>query len=134
MARDLVPLKKPASGPLHPLIYAGIAALLLLFVVSAFDFADGGYADYILAAVTGFFIVAMTIPFVSWRVWRRHGGATTGGRSEGLRDWTAGECDVWQSRLRGREAAIQTLLPISAVAFGLTAIGIVMLLIEYDAL
>ena len=45
-----------------------------------------------------------------------------------LRDWTTGDFAVWGSRLYGTDAAIDMLLPLAAVAFGLTALGIVFLI------
>jgi hypothetical protein len=44
-----------------------------------------------------------------------------------FKDWKAGDFAVWGSRLRASHAAIDVLLPLAAVAFGLTAIGIVFL-------
>jgi len=132
MGRNLIVREPPVSDQLHPLIFAGIGALLVVFVLSAVAaFATSGYADYLLVVVAGFFVVAMTIPWLLWRVWRRYSGERL--KSEPLREWSAGECDTWQCRLSAREAAVQTLLPIAAVSFGLTAIAIVMLLVEHNA-
>jgi hypothetical protein len=50
-----------------------------------------------------------------------------------FRDWRAGDFAVWGARLRGSDAAIDMLLPLAAVAFGLTAIGIVFLICAYTA-
>jgi hypothetical protein len=47
-----------------------------------------------------------------------------------FRDWRSGEFAVWQARLRGLHAAIDILLPLAAVAFGLTAIGIVFAIVS----
>jgi hypothetical protein len=133
MTRNPTPIELPVSNQLHPLIYAGMAMLVALFVVSAFVFADGGYADYLLAVVTGFFIIVMAIPLILWRVWRGHGGQRIAD-GETLREWSAGECDTWQSRLPAREAAVMSLLPIAAVSFGMAAIGIVLLLVEHNVI
>ena len=51
-----------SSSWFPPYIYALIAALVLLFVISAFAFGDADYTDYLLAVVVGFFAVAMGIP------------------------------------------------------------------------
>ena len=45
-----------------------------------------------------------------------------------FRDWRGGDVEVWGSKLRSTHAAIDVLLPLMAVAFGLTAIGIVFLI------
>ena len=68
--------------------------------------------------------------FVIWLTWRNQTHARHG-KTGSLRDWFAGECQTWQCRLTGREAATQVLLPIAAVAFGMLAIGIVLLLVEH---
>jgi hypothetical protein len=43
------------------------------------------------------------------------------------RDWKTGDFAVWGSKLRGAHA-IDMLLPLAAVAFGLTALGIVFMI------
>jgi hypothetical protein len=43
-------------------------------------------------------------------------------------DWKVGEFAVWGSKLRSTDAAIDMLLPLAAVAFGLVALGIVFLI------
>lgn len=132
MSREFVPVQPRVSDQLHPAIYVIIAGLMLLFVVSAFAaFADTGYADYLVAVVAVSFVIAMGLPYLLWRAWR----SRIGGRqivAETLRDWSAGECDMWQCRIRGRDAAIQALPPIAVVAVGLSAIGIVLLLVAHQ--
>lgn len=131
MARDLVQRAPAPSDHLHPMVYVAIVVLVLIFTASAFlAFSDRGDAGYLLVVVTGFFTIAVAIPYLLWRVWLKHAGATPGAE-ESLSDWSAAECDTWQCRLKGRDAAIETLLPIAAVAFGMTAIGIVLLLVSH---
>lgn len=129
MGQDLIGRDPPPSEEIHPGLYGVIAGFALLFIVSAFAFGDSGYSDYLLAVVSGFFVIVMTVPFLLWLTWRRHAG-----RSEtstlSLREWFRRDCDTWQCRLKAREAAIQILLPVAAVAVGMSAIGIVMLLVE----
>jgi hypothetical protein len=45
-------------------------------------------------------------------------------------DWKDGEFAVWGARLHGAHAAIDVLLPLIAVSFGLTAIGIVFVIVR----
>ena len=40
-----------------------------------------------------------------------------------FRDWRSGDFAVWGSRVHGTDAAIDMLLPLAAVAFGLTAMA-----------
>jgi hypothetical protein len=45
-------------------------------------------------------------------------------------DWRAGDFVVWGARLHGSHAAIDVLLPLIAVSFGLTAIGVVFVIVR----
>jgi hypothetical protein len=47
-----------------------------------------------------------------------------------LHDWRAGDFEVWGAKLHGTHAAIDVLLPLMAVSFGLTAIGIVFVIVR----
>ncbi len=125
--------QKRRFDDVHPGIFAVVAGLVLLFVVSAFDFGDRGYIDYLLAIVVGFFVIAMGIPFLLWRTCVRQTDVSKP-RAGSMRDWLGGEQETWQGSLAGREAATQVLLPIAAVAIGMTAIGIVLLLVKHHIL
>ena len=130
MGSDLIRPEKRSTDRFHPGIYAAVVGLVVLFVISAFAFGDHGYADYLLAVVVGFFVMAMGVPYLLWLTWRNQTRADRD-NTESLRDWSRGDYEIWQCRLKGREAAIQVLLPIAAVAVGMTVIGIVLLLVEY---
>jgi hypothetical protein len=45
----------------------------------------------------------------------------------------AGDFDTWQDRVRGRNAAVEVLLPMAAIAIGMTAFGIVLHFTEVGA-
>ena len=48
------------------------------------------------------------------------------GKNRGsFREWAAGEFDTWQDRVQGANAAVEILLPIAALAIGMTAFAIV---------
>lgn len=129
MTKDLVPVHVPVSDSLHPMIYAVMAGLLLVFVFWIWAAFDGsGYTDFLLAVVSGFFLMVVTIPFVLWRVRRKYSGETPG---ETLRDWSSHEFDIRPGPMQGKYAAIEVLLPIAAVAFGMMAIAIVLLLVSH---
>jgi hypothetical protein len=42
-----------------------------------------------------------------------------------LRDWASGSFEIRQDRLKGANAIAEILLPIAAVALGMTVLGIV---------
>jgi len=127
---------RPLLDHVHPLVYGAVIALALWFVVSAaWGFGADGYADYLIAVVGGFIFIAVAIPCVLWLVWWSNQGADARRdsevRRETLRDWSAGDLDTWQDRPRAGNAAVEMLLPIAAVAFGMTAFGIVMHLVAH---
>ncbi len=127
---------------LHPLIYAAMVGLAAWLLISAWVFFDGtGYISLALAMVSVLFIMAIGIPFMLSRA-APHldqeappDAATTDGdtesetgpAAESFGDWIHGDLDSWTGRCRSRTAAVEILLPIAAVAFGMTAFGIVFL-------
>jgi len=116
---------RPVFNQLHPLVYQAAIGLALWFVLSAWTLFGGGeYMVSLLGVVTVFMLIAVAIPLVMWRNGRRFTGSAA--KRQGLRDWLSGDFETWQGRLSGREATIQVLLPLAAVAVGLTAIGIVL--------
>jgi hypothetical protein len=127
MTRELLRHNRLISNHLHPLVYKAMAGLALWFALSAWVFfGDKDYTVLALLVVSFFLSIIVAIPFALWVAWRGH--PTAGGREDGetFRDWAAGEFVTWQGRLSGREAAIEILLPLMAVAFGLTVFGLVL--------
>ena len=121
-----VPQGPPVYDGLHPVIWRAIIALALWLVVSVWVFfGASGYTDVNAAVVTGLFIVAIAIPTLLWLTWRRHAGDAADTAVPSFHDWRAGDFDTWTGRHRGARAAIEALLPIAAVAFGMTAFGLV---------
>src|SRR5262245_36150820 len=114
---------------LHPVAYAAVVALALWLVVSAWVVCGGAAYDGItLAVVTGLFVVAVGIPVVLWRTWQRRADHSGDAPVPSFREWRSGEFATWTGRHAASGAVIETLLPIAAVAFGMTAIGLVFVL------
>jgi hypothetical protein len=123
----------PVADDLHPAVYLTMLALALWFVVSVWAFfAAESYADYLFGIVSLFFLIALGIPVVLWRVWK---GQQDPGESQQLsfREWARCEFDTWQCRLKASHAAIEALLPVAAVAFGMTILGLVLHLTPHAA-
>jgi hypothetical protein len=126
-----------ATDRLHPLVQKAAAGLLLWFVVAAWLlFGSAGYIDLALAMVSMLVFMAIAIPWAIWRAGvaarRRDRGASTVGpadvgeaASETLASWLEGHFVTWTGEQKSSTAAVEVLLPLAAVAFGLTAIGIV---------
>jgi len=128
MARELVAHNKPVFDQLHPAIYGTAVGLVGWFALAAWILFDRqNDIELPLVMVSVLLLVAVLVPFALSLVWKRHlmpGHPTR----ISLRDWRAGDFSVWGSKLHGTHAAIDMLLPLAAVAFGLTAIGVVFLI------
>ena len=111
---------------LHPAIYGIIAALALLFVLGAWGFFAPNDTYYLLEIVTGFVFIAVFLPFQLYRV-RRHGHdpRDTSLSHRSFWNWLDAELDVWQGRIKGRDAAAGILLPVAAVAVGMICFAII---------
>jgi len=134
MGTELQPRDPPVSDHLHPLVYIAMVALAAWFVLSAWGFATDGYTDYLLAVVSGFIFIAVALPYALSRVWRRsrrREAADQDGKHFG--EWASGQFATWQDRTSGANAAIEVLLPLAAVAFGMTAFGIVLHVAAHSA-
>ncbi len=121
---------RPTNDELHPFVYQSLIALTLWLVLSVWVFFDrGGYVGLALAVVTLFFLIAVGIPVVLWLAWRRSCAPSdrtqTGERFD---EWVSHSFDTWTGSISGKEAALQILLPIAAVAFGMSIFGLVFLL------
>src|SRR5581483_409911 len=125
MSKELIAHNRPLFDQLHPRIYAAAAGLVLWFVLSAWLLFDrGGYTGLSLTFVTVLLFIAVGLPWVLSRAWRQFQSPEQHTQEASFHDWKSGDLTVWGARLRNSHAAIDMLLPLMAVAFGLTAIGI----------
>ena len=109
----------------HPGLYMIIVLLAVWFVLSAWAFAGGAYTDYLLAVASGLIAIAIAIPAALWRIWRHHPHEEEE-PSGSLRAWAASsEFRTWQDRVKAKYAAVEILLPVAAVAFGMSIFAIV---------
>ena len=130
MAREPVAHNRPLFDQLHPMVYGVAVGLVAWFALAAWILFDRqNDIGLPLAMVSVLLLVAVLLPWSLSLVWRRHQmphqrppGKTS------FHDWRMGDFAVWGSKLHGTDAAIDMLLPLAAVAFGLTAIGIVFLI------
>jgi len=116
------------SDHLHPRIYMAAAGLLVWFVIAAWLlFGDSDYIGLALAMISVLVFMTIAIPLALWRTnltAQRSSHATEQG-SETLDTWLRGQFATWTDQEKGSTAAIEILLPLAAVAFGITALGIV---------
>jgi len=112
---------------LHPAIYLAIAGLAVLFIASAGAFAAPNDSYYVIAIACGFILAAIGLPYQLWRVQRHgHDPRDTSLSHRTLSGWLSADLDVWQTRIKGRDAAAAILLPIAAVTIGLFCLAVVL--------
>jgi hypothetical protein len=126
---------KAVAGVLHPAVYMVLIGLTAWLVVAIWGFGYDGQTDYLLAIVTGFLVIAVGIPSILALMVHRQSNSdeTKSSTKTSLREWMAGDFDTWQDRVRGRNAAVEVLLPMAAIAIGMTAFAIVLHFIEVGA-
>src|ERR1700704_2151502 len=118
---------RPRLSHLHPVLYWTIIGLVVWFAVSAWTFFGAeGYMDLLLVVVTGFLFMTIAILSAIWLVSRKYQPpAGAWDESISFRGWASGEFETCQGRCTAAEAAVEVVVPVAAVAFGLMAIGIV---------
>ncbi|WP_141688334.1 hypothetical protein [Bradyrhizobium paxllaeri] len=132
MSRELIAHNKPVFDQLHPGIYGAAVGLIAWFALMAWVLFDrSSDVSLSLMFVTVLFVVAIALPWTLSLVWRKFQMPYEGHpKPASFRDWTEGDLAVWDARLRARDAAIDVLLPLVAVSLGLTAIGVVFVIVR----
>lgn len=97
--------------------------------MSVWILSGGRATDYLLAIVSGFIFAAVTMQFILSH--QRRTEDTD--KQPSFRTWRSWDFDTWTGRLSGAQASAEIPLPIAAVAFGMTAFGIVLHLVELSS-
>jgi hypothetical protein len=123
---------KRVVSVLHPAVYVALIGLTAWLVLAIWGFGYDGQTDYLLAIVTGFLVIAVAIPSILALMVHRqsHSDVPKSSAKTSLREWMAGDFDTWQDRVKGRNAAVEILLPMAAIAIGMTAFAIVLYFTE----
>ena len=131
MTRELAHHNRPVFDQLHPNVYKAAVGLVALFVLAAWSLFDRqNDIGLPLAMVSVLLLVAVLLPWSLSLVWQKYEmGHRRHPEKISYRDLKIGDFAVWGSKLRGTHAAIDMLLPLAAVAFGLTALGIVFVIV-----
>ena len=133
MTKKNVNRASPISDNLHPAVNMAIIGLVSMFVAAVWMFFDSDpYGAWLDVVVTGLFVVAIAIPAICWLTWRRNADDVRGG-SLSFRDWAAAEFDTSTGPVKGANATAEVLLPIAAVAVGMTVLGLVFHIIASGA-
>jgi len=117
------------TNELHPLVYRAMIGLTIWLVLSVWAlFSRGAYEGVTLSVITLFFVVLVGIPVILWLTWRRNTDLNEQHDNVApYREWSSGSFETCTGGISGREASMQILLPIAAVAFGMTIFGLVFL-------
>ncbi len=132
MEKEIVPDIGPAdpsshSGRFHPVVYKVLAGLAALFVISSWLFAGHGRTDYLLAVASGVVLVMAGLPALlglTGRAARRRRGERAEQGEFG--DWASRDVHLSTGPVKGIVAAVETIVPIAAVAFGMLIFGLVL--------
>jgi hypothetical protein len=130
MTRELVAHNKPVFDQLHPNIYRTAVGLVVWFAVAAWILFDRrSDIELPLIMVSVLLLMAVLVPWSLSLVWKKYEWPHQAHpHKTAFRDWKEADFAVWGSKLHGMHAAIDMLLPFAAMAFGLTAIGVVFLI------
>jgi hypothetical protein len=121
---------KPIFNGLHPRVYTAMVILALWFVIAGWiGFGGGGYAEYLLVIVTGFFSMAVALPLIAGHEWHRF-HTWMPRHTDNFDEWLSSEFQVDQTHMPARTAMLLILLPLMAAAFSMTAFAIVALALE----
>ena len=122
------------SDSLHPLVNMAITALVLMFIAAVWMFFDSGpYEAWLDVVVTGLFVIAIAVPALLWLTWRRNADDARDDSHLSFSDWAMGDFDTLTGRVKGANATAEVLLPIAAVAVGMTVLGLVFHIIASGA-
>ena len=125
--------KRPVTTALHRRVFLIVVGLAVWFVLSIWLFASTtGEVNYLLFIVSGFICVAVGLPFILSQVKRSDNTTAEIDNRQTYRDWATSEFDTSQGRLGGHAAAAQILLPIAAVAIGMTIFGVALHVAEHE--
>jgi len=123
-----VPVRRdlPTNAALHPFVYRAIIGLTIWLVLSAWAlFSRGTYEGLTLSVITFFFLILVGIPVLLWRTWQHNAGLHDQlDHDEPFNEWASSSFATWTGAISGWEAATQILLPIAAVAIGMTIFGL----------
>jgi hypothetical protein len=115
---------------LHSKIYVALVGLVLWLVLATWGFGYDGQTDYLLAIVTGFLTIAVAIPAALALMVHLEGNSDSNDSVKqdtvSFRQWAAQDFDTWQDRVKGSNAAVEVLLPMAAIAIGMTAFAVVL--------
>jgi hypothetical protein len=128
------PDERAGAGQLHPRVYKLMLALVIVLVAGIWGFFLGGFGTGFVLVVASLFVIwAFALPYGLSRIAHHDPSpastevhAPVGpGATRPYRDWAKRQVTIGESRVRGRDAMIEALLPIAAVAFGMIVFAVI---------
>jgi hypothetical protein len=115
----------PASQGLPRQMYWIIVGLAVWLVASVWGFAGSRYAGLALTVVSLFIGLVVTLPLLLGLIAHRHRARGDHAEADTLGDWLGRDFEDHTGRMSGVDAAIQIILPLAAVAIGMTIFAVV---------
>ena len=122
---------RPVSDQLHSGVYVALVGAAMWFALAIWGFAADRYTDWLLVIVSAFTLIAVSIPAILSAIEQDDGSARRDAR--GLRDWLSSDFASWTGRSKASNAAAEVLLPLGAIAVGMTAFAIVFIIAEHTS-
>ena len=117
----------PVSRHLPRQVYLILVGLAVWLIVSFWGFLGSGYSALALTVASLFIMVAVGLPLVLGLIARRR-RRNDPAEPDTLHDWLDRDFESNTGRLSTAAAAAQVILPIAAVAFGMTIFAVVHLI------
>src|SRR5262249_48617852 len=119
---------RPERRELMSLVFKAVLVLAGLFVLAAWGFSGGGLTNVMLAVVSYVVAVYALLMTLLWLTRRRHPRPDLGDAQgpDMFGQWTRRHVETGTGPVPGKLAAIETLLPIAAVAVGMVAFAVVL--------
>ena len=118
----------PVSQRLPRGMYWIMVGLAVWLVLSVWGFAGSGYTGLVLSIVSLFLGIAVALPLLLALIARRRRARGLGldqSEPDTLKEWLTREFSEQTGTIGARAAAVQVLLPLAAVAFGMTIFALI---------
>lgn len=116
----------PVSQRLAPRLYWIIVGLGVWLAISIWGFCGSGYTALVMAIISLLIAIAVgAVLLVRTAVRARRAPLDEARREDPLEVWFGREFESHTGRTSGAAAAIQIILPLAAVAFGMTLFAVV---------
>ena len=116
----------PVATGFAPELYWIIVGLGVWLAISIWGFCGSGYTALVMAIISLLVAIAVGVALLVVSLVRRRREPRASRPPEGaFQQWLGGEFDAHTGQLKGIAAAIQVILPLAAVAFGMTLFAVV---------